>query len=219
MKQSHYCQRKLKQEYCQFIRKNPEAAINFCLPNQANITNKGKNIHIFTKGSSFSAPSLYYLVKTNLNEIEVYHPSAFKKLFQISSNHRQLIVEQMIQLEMEHIALDGFHRLGAGIDCSVCQKAKKLKSTYHDPLVNTGICIKMDKEKFFVVRLTETKKFTSFVSPNNVRMTKKEDRFVLDTKFGTITAGEGQVLVRDRLNHFEIYSEQEFKNLYKICNT
>ncbi|WP_157456976.1 hypothetical protein [Carnobacterium maltaromaticum] len=76
----------------------------------------------------------------------------------------------------------------------------------------------MDKEKFFVVRLTETKKFISFVSLNNVRMTKKEDRFVLDTKFGTITAGEGQVLVRDRLNHFEVYSEQEFKNLYKVCN-
>ncbi|MGL4390115.1 MAG: hypothetical protein ACRCTN_04385 [Carnobacterium maltaromaticum] len=49
-------------------------------------------------------------------------------------------------------------------------------------------------------------------------MTKKEDRFVLDTKFGTITAGEGQVLVRDRLNYFEIYSEQEFKHLYKVCS-
>lgn len=77
----------------------------------------------------------------------------------------------------------------------------------------------MDKENFFAVHMTEAKKFISFVSPNNVRMTKKEDRFVLDTKFGTITVGEGQVLVRDRLNHFEVYSEQEFKNLYKICNT
>lgn len=216
MKQSRYCQRKLKQEYCQFIRKNPEAALNFCLPNRANLT-KGKKIHVFTKGSSFSAPILYYLVKTNLEEIEVYHPSAFKKLFKINKNHKQVIVDQMIQLEMEHSALDGFHRLGAGIDCSVCEKAKKLKSAYHDPLITTGICQKMDKEKFFVVRLTEPKKFTSFVSPNNVRMTKKEDRFVFDTKFGTMTAGEGQVVVRDRLNHFEIYSEQEFKNLYNVC--
>lgn len=218
MKQSHHCQRKLKQEYCQFIRKNPEAAINFCLPNRADITNKGKNIHIFTKGSSFSAPSLYYLVKTSLKEIEVYHPSAFKKLFQISTNHKQVIVDQMIQLEIEHIALDGFHRLGAGINCDVCQKAKKLKLAYHDQMIHTGMCQKMDKEKFCVVRLNESKKFTSFVSPNNVRMTKKEDRFVLDTKFGTITAGEGQVLVRDRLNYFEIYSEQEFKHLYKVCS-
>lgn len=218
MKKSHYCQRKFKQEYCQFIRGNPDVVIDFCVPNRATVTRKGKNIHVLTKGRSFSAPNLYYLVKTNLKEIEAYEPSAFEKLFQVSDNHRQSIVEPMIRLEMEHTSLNGFHRLGAGRECSICQKARKLKIAHHAPFPVKGVCQKMDKERFCVMQLTESEKFISFVSPNNVRMTKKEDCFVFDTKFGTMTVGEGQVIVRDRSDYFEVYSEQEFKNIYKICN-